>query len=70
MPYDQAIPGDVAAIIDPQELTAQDAIFVVEDTVERAELLGAVRPFWMPTEAVPWMYFQMLTSRLSTKLCV
>lgn len=30
MPSDQAIPGDVAAIVDPQNLTVQDTLFVVE----------------------------------------
>jgi len=42
MPTDQAIPGDIAAVVDPQNVTAQDTLFVVEDSVERAELLGAL----------------------------
>lgn len=42
MPSAQAVPGDVAAIIDPQDLTVQDTLFVAEDSVDRAEALGAV----------------------------
>ena len=42
MSFNQAVPDDVAAVVDPQELTAQDTLFVVEDTIERAELLGAL----------------------------
>ena len=42
MPLPQAVPGDVAATLDPQEITVQDTIFVAEESVERAEEIGAL----------------------------